>query len=157
MTSPVPSWLDQVDPRVLSALHHVLDTEGPEAAFSRLTIKRPRVPIPWPLKLAVIERDNDHCRYCGVSTSSIPMHIDHVIPISAGGSDTLDNLVVACAKCNVAKGTHHAIECPTCSGLTWTGASRHYCGTAHPSVTIEWVCTRCPGHRGRHHWGMAPR
>ena len=31
-------------------------------------------------------------------------HIDHVIPRSKGGEDSWDNLVVACASCNVKKG-----------------------------------------------------
>lgn len=32
------------------------------------------------------------------------MHFDHVIPISKGGKDTLNNLVVACGFCNGSKG-----------------------------------------------------
>jgi 5-methylcytosine-specific restriction endonuclease McrA len=30
---------------------------------------------------------------------------DHVIPVSRGGSSTLDNLVTACLACNLAKST----------------------------------------------------
>ena len=57
------------------------------------------------LKSAVIYRDGDLCRYCGV-----PVHwtgpigfssgtLDHVDPTSVG-SATVDNLVVACHQCN---------------------------------------------------------
>lgn len=48
----------------------------------------------------VLERDQHHCRYCG---SGGYLHLDHVIPKSRGGKNTLDNLVAACPKCNYKK------------------------------------------------------
>jgi hypothetical protein len=33
------------------------------------------------------------------------LHVDHVVPRSAGGTDTPSNLVVACAACNVGRNT----------------------------------------------------
>jgi 5-methylcytosine-specific restriction endonuclease McrA len=30
--------------------------------------------------------------------------IDHIVPVSKGGKDTLDNMAVACYACNQAKG-----------------------------------------------------
>lgn len=47
------------------------------------------------------------CFYCG-STNSI--HADHVIPISKGGRHSIGNLVPACAKCNMSKGSKLLIE-----------------------------------------------
>jgi len=47
-------------------------------------------------------RDNFCCQYCGKKTHTLT--IDHVIPKSRGGSDTWDNLVTACVKCNNKKG-----------------------------------------------------
>ena len=47
------------------------------------------------------ERDGHRCVYCGASYG--PMHLDHVVARNRGGSDTADNLVVACASCNSAK------------------------------------------------------
>ena len=49
-------------------------------------------------KKNVFKRDRGICQYCG--TTSGPMTIDHVVPRSHGGSDTWDNLVCACARCN---------------------------------------------------------
>ena len=39
------------------------------------------------------------CIYCGNHADAI----DHVLPKSLGGTDTLDNLVPACRKCNSTK------------------------------------------------------
>jgi 5-methylcytosine-specific restriction endonuclease McrA len=40
------------------------------------------------------------CFYCGGRAQ----HIDHFVPLSRGGSHDLDNLVAACAACNLSKG-----------------------------------------------------
>lgn len=56
------------------------------------------------LRFAVFERDNFTCQYCGRSTPEVKIVIDHVIPISLGGSNETDNLVACCTDCNSAKG-----------------------------------------------------
>ncbi len=33
------------------------------------------------------------------------LHVDHVVPLSRGGSDTEDNVVIACSSCNLSKGS----------------------------------------------------
>lgn len=46
------------------------------------------------------------CFYCGIPIYlelSGDVHVDHVIPISRGGSNSVDNLVCACASCNLSK------------------------------------------------------
>ena len=48
----------------------------------------------------VYKRDDHECQYCG---SKQNLTIDHVIPKSKGGKDTWDNVVAACATCNVKK------------------------------------------------------
>jgi 5-methylcytosine-specific restriction endonuclease McrA len=47
------------------------------------------------------------CFYCG-STDSI--QADHVIPVVKGGVHSIGNLVPACAKCNLSKGSKFLIE-----------------------------------------------
>lgn len=41
----------------------------------------------------------DPCSYCGAPCE----HIDHIVPLSAGGLSTSDNLTAACASCNSGK------------------------------------------------------
>jgi 5-methylcytosine-specific restriction endonuclease McrA len=60
------------------------------------------------LRQAVLARDEGTCYYCG--TRSGRMTCDHQIPVSRGGSSTLDNLVAACLNCNSAKATKTAEE-----------------------------------------------
>lgn len=43
------------------------------------------------------------CNYCGVIINGITAHIDHIIPLSRGGSHTADNLCAACEFCNCSK------------------------------------------------------
>lgn len=46
----------------------------------------------------VFERDNFTCSYCGEIGGIL--EIDHIHPISKGGSNELDNLTTSCRKCN---------------------------------------------------------
>ena len=58
---------------------------------------------PWisqTLRQEVLVRDGGWCRYCGDAAETL----DHVIPLTAGGDSTQDNLVSACQKCNSKKG-----------------------------------------------------
>jgi 5-methylcytosine-specific restriction endonuclease McrA len=50
----------------------------------------------------ILRRDGNRCQYCG--TTKPPLTVDHVIPKSRGGTDTWENLVCACTKCNIRKG-----------------------------------------------------
>ncbi|MEH7119074.1 HNH endonuclease [Neobacillus vireti] len=54
----------------------------------------------------------DFCIYCGVKQSEIDdvFHIDHIIARSAGGSDTLSNLIACCPTCNLKKQSKPVVE-----------------------------------------------
>ncbi|MCP4165614.1 MAG: HNH endonuclease [Chloroflexi bacterium] len=47
-----------------------------------------------------------HCGYCLTpqSFTAMPMHVEHIIPLAAGGSSDEDNLWLACPLCNGHKG-----------------------------------------------------
>jgi 5-methylcytosine-specific restriction protein A len=51
----------------------------------------------------VIERDGSRCHLCGKKCKPEDIHLDHVIPLSEGGSHELTNLRVAHAFCNLSK------------------------------------------------------
>lgn len=48
------------------------------------------------------------CAYCGSSGSDL--HWEHLIPLSRGGPDSIDNLVQSCESCNLSKGVRDPIE-----------------------------------------------
>lgn len=55
---------------------------------------------PWALLRArVFATKGCACHYCGKPAS----HVDHLLPRSRGGADDIDNLVPACARCNLTK------------------------------------------------------
>ena len=49
------------------------------------------------------ERQKHKCYYCGEKVAWDECHIDHVIPISRGGSNDISNLVITCSVCNLEK------------------------------------------------------
>jgi hypothetical protein len=67
-----------------------------------------RQPISPLVRQLVYRRDNWQCQRCGAYPSapiakrrSGPLHLDHIIPWSAGGSDRSDNLRTLCEPCNL--------------------------------------------------------
>lgn len=62
--------------------------------------------------IEVLERDGWRCHLCGVSTprrlrgTKHPRapHLDHIVPLAAGGAHTRANTACACARCNTSKG-----------------------------------------------------
>ena len=52
----------------------------------------------------IFARDKNKCQYCGKRQRTSELSLDHVIPKSMGGKSAWENIVCACAKCNVKKG-----------------------------------------------------
>lgn len=64
-----------------------------------------RSSIPEATRRKVLERDNFMCRVCGVSRQDgAILHVDHIYPVSKGGSNEMPNLRVLCRDCNIGKG-----------------------------------------------------
>ncbi|MEE9458879.1 MAG: RNA-guided endonuclease IscB [Candidatus Bathyarchaeia archaeon] len=57
----------------------------------------------------LLEKWGHKCAYCG--KSDIPLEIDHIIPISKISNNRIDNLTIACRKCNQKKGNKMTDEC----------------------------------------------
>lgn len=65
------------------------------------------------------------CAYCGMRKA---VHRDHVIPISRGGRNSVGNILPACQRCNLAKGSMTIAE--------WKRAVRHKCVAGNLSQVI---------------------
>lgn len=48
------------------------------------------------------KRQRGKCYYCQCKLGD-KYHVDHVVPLSRGGSNSIDNLVLACPECNLRK------------------------------------------------------
>jgi len=55
------------------------------------------------IRFEVLKRDSFTCQYCGSKTPDVLLEVDHIIPKSKRGSDSMDNLVTACFDCNRGK------------------------------------------------------
>ncbi len=51
-------------------------------------------------ELKVIQKNR--CSYCGTDISQ-KYHVDHIVPLSRGGSNKKDNIALTCPRCNLSK------------------------------------------------------
>lgn len=54
-------------------------------------------------RFEIFKRDSFRCGYCGRSPPEVLLHVDHIVPVAAGGTNDPINLVTACADCNSGK------------------------------------------------------
>jgi 5-methylcytosine-specific restriction endonuclease McrA len=65
------------------------------------------------LRRRVVEEARSRCGYCLTSQTivAVPMHIEHITPLAAGGRTVVENLWLACPLCNGYKGVQtHASD-----------------------------------------------
>jgi hypothetical protein len=55
------------------------------------------------IRFEVFKRDGFSCSYCGAHPPAAILHVDHIHPVSKGGTNEIDNLVTACEACNQGK------------------------------------------------------
>ncbi|MCO6345070.1 HNH endonuclease [Staphylococcus epidermidis] len=55
------------------------------------------------IRFEVFKRDNFTCQYCGKSAPEVVLNVDHIEPISEGGTNDLFNLITSCFECNNGK------------------------------------------------------
>lgn len=85
--------IDQVMLEEVDGVWHVVDWDK--------DIDRPPAHIWQALRLAVFERDNFICTYCGAH--GVKLECDHIIPVAKGGTHTMENLTTSCFNCNRSK------------------------------------------------------
>lgn len=54
-------------------------------------------------KFAIFMKYDGHCGYCGKKLHRDTMTVDHIVPVSRGGGNSLENLMPSCRECNEAK------------------------------------------------------
>ena|SRR3990167_6327121 len=52
----------------------------------------------------LLKRDGMNCGFCKEPLAGLQVHIDHTIPLALGGSNTMENIRLAHAKCNYSSG-----------------------------------------------------
>ena len=76
-------------------------------AYRQFNSKRGRGRVEREAWVAIIEAFGGVCAYCG---SDEPLEVDHFVPISLGGDQSLDNFIPACRSCNAIKSNKHPRE-----------------------------------------------
>lgn len=62
-------------------------------------------------RLAIYLRDGMACVYCGAAVEDgATLTLDHVHPVSRGGSNDATNLVTCCSRCNSSRGARSVAE-----------------------------------------------
>jgi 5-methylcytosine-specific restriction endonuclease McrA len=80
----------------------------------------------------IYARDNHECQYCGGSFDTEELTFDHVIPATAGGIKSWENITTACVDCNRRKGGRTPEE----AGMTLLRAPRRPSSLMVLTVTI---------------------
>jgi len=62
------------------------------------------------IKRTLYEAQKGQCVYCRISLDDVTPHLDHIMPLALGGSNTDDNVQLLCATCNTRKGSAHPAE-----------------------------------------------
>ena len=70
--------------------------------------------IPDHLRHQVVQRAGNRCEYCGISQDGqeATFHVDHTVPLNAGGETAPGNLVMACVSCSLRKGARQKAADP---------------------------------------------
>jgi hypothetical protein len=85
-----------------------------EVSWEDLTGPNPspkRPGLPPALRWQILARDHHRCTACGDSPATTPdtrLHVDHILPVSRGGSDHPSNLRTLCQTCNLGRGNAQA-------------------------------------------------
>ena len=85
--------------------------ESPVESRGKVPPERNRT-LPLKMRLRVLTRDRFRCVLCGRTPAMNPgavLHVDHILPFSAGGHTVEKNLRTLCEKCNWGKGVDHAV------------------------------------------------
>ena len=81
---------------------HYRFSEAARAA-NRTARKYAAVGVVTGSELQALWRADSQCRYCRIELAWREWTVDHAVPFSRGGANTIDNIVMACQSCNSRK------------------------------------------------------
>ncbi len=114
------SWQETVKAmfldRVAVVSHYDREIRSPNARLrlpSVVALKQyvPQSHFPPFTRFNVFLRDRFTCQYCGQRHRAEDLTFDHVVPRSRGGLTSWANILTACTRCNLAKGSKLPREC----------------------------------------------
>ena len=121
-------WQTQIyPPDDPNELHEILAMPYRKRQVTRLWTDETRKLFKWmrvarPIsdedRSAAWGKTNGRCHHCDIDLTTEKhrinsFHVDHVIPVSRGGTSHIDNLVPACRTCNMSKGSCYTIPMVT--------------------------------------------
>ncbi|MBM4256806.1 MAG: HNH endonuclease [Deltaproteobacteria bacterium] len=70
--------------------------------------------IPAPLRRLVRRRAAGRCEYCQLSQQGqeATFHVDHIVPVTADGPTSAENLALACVSCSLRKAARQTAKDP---------------------------------------------
>jgi 5-methylcytosine-specific restriction endonuclease McrA len=71
-----------------------------------------------------LARSGGRCNYCDIPVGARAYHLDHIIPLSRGGTTGVGNMAVACEWCNAEKRQHLIMEWRRLMAKRHTGLAR---------------------------------
>lgn len=99
-----------------------------------------RKPLGRKARFAALAASGFRCRYCGATAHEARLEVDHIVPVSHGGTNDPGNLVAACVSCNGGKGTSAARGSIAWRPLVRDGRDGQWCpGNTHLSSWTEFV------------------
>jgi len=97
------AWLNRVD--IIAEYDEVARSPSMEIRIPSVVVLRdyvkPQKKVAF-TRFNLFLRDEFSCQYCGAAGD---LTFDHVVPRAAGGITSWENVVAACSKCNLSKGS----------------------------------------------------
>ena len=60
------------------------------------------------LRFKILHRDQYRCQACGATAEDgAKLHVDHILPVSKGGTNNESNLRALCSECNIGRGNRY--------------------------------------------------
>jgi len=89
---PIKIFIEDIE------LHSILPVD-----YERKEKQKQRPSLNPTLRYKILKRDRHTCKSCGARAPEVELEVDHIIPVSKGGTDDENNLTTKCVPCNRGK------------------------------------------------------